>query len=1219
MKKKNIKTWIIWGIVIAVIITCVVLLLTVVNKKEEKPIFEIENSILVKYNGKDETVVIPSNVETIGKIAFKGNNKINTLKFENGSKIKAISTSAFEGCSALSSVQLPNTLETIGDYAFSDCVSLLDFVMPDSVKSVGVGAFDGCAQMSYVYLSQSLEKIGEKAFNSCVALSSIDIPSSVKNIGKEAFLACNSLTKIKVSSSNNNYLVENGILYTKDKSELIIVFDEASAVSEKTIQNDKGELVKVVTCTIDSAVKKICSNAFYKVSDITELVVSNNVTEIENNAFIGCTKLTKVTVPFIGNYIDSLSSFDSIFGTNDTSLLTEVVISQGTVINDKAFSGMQSIKSIELPNTITMVGEHAFSGCAKLSSITNFPTTLKVIGQYMFENCEALPNEFISSILTSTVEQIGEGAFSGCKLIEKIVLPSSVKHIAKGAFLGCTNITDMTIPFVGKGYEVNILDGTILDKFNTTTIFGHIFSKEDNFDQKDVIPSKLANLTITGDYDIVDRAFINCSDLKTISIPATVKKIGVEAFRNCSKIKTFDVPTSLEYIGASGFEGCTALTAFDLLKTQITTLSDNVFSSCVGLKELDITNITTIGKFALFNCKNLVVKISGTNDNYEVVDSILYKKGQTEIIRYPATLRQNEFTIPSTVKVICEGAFQNVSRLSTLIVPETVEEIELNAIVDCTNLESITLPFIGNKAEGELVEGRNTDFGCIFGGEKPEMLYVTITGGKVVDNDAFSNLAYVYSVELGSTFEVIGLSAFENCVYLESIIFDPNAKITTINERAFSKCSSLTSINIPASVTIIGDYAFQDCNQVTSVTLPKGLEELGVGAFKNWSSLTTVNIDDSNENYKLIDNAVFTADLKELIFYVAGNPATEYHIPEGVESMNSYAFSGAHSLTAVTFPESVKSVSAGLFYDCSAIESITLPSGVSEIPYAMFENCKSLVEVKNATGITVIGNRAFTNCAKLLVAPLNDSITEIGQNAFEGCAKITEVKLSEHITQIQKATFKDCKELTKVEFNDNITLIDDSAFENCTKFGNYVLPSKLEKIGQLAFSRTCSDRSLFADIDKIDDNGQPVLDKDGKVEKTPVIVNLVLPASLKEIGFRAFQGASYIDNVIIPEKIVTGDEEFDKQNKVISIAEDGVNCGAATKFYSKAIVVTINEETGDREPVYPENWISFSNMSPEYFGTVKTLDSDSKPVYTDEFSYNYETGELKILIKQTEE
>lgn len=1167
MKKKSKKPLIIWGIIIAVLVAAIVIIISIANKEEETPTFQIEGTTLVKYNGNEENVVIPKEVKTIGKIAFKGKGQIKTISFESGSELTTIGQCAFEGCSSLTSIELPSTVTSIESYAFVDCLSLTKFTMPDNVTHIGASVFESCSELSTIELSDSLETIGERAFAECRALDIIYIPSEVKAIGPNAFYNCVNLLVLEVASDNEYYLSKDNVLYTKDEKELIV-----------SVETGNSKII------IPSTVEKIHQNAFFNAEKVKEIIVHDGVKEIETNAFSGCVNIEKVTVPFIGSSVEDNGIFVSIFNSQELKTLKQITITKETKVADKAFQRLASVEQLTLAPGTDSIGEYAFAGCAAISSINNFPTTLREIGRYTFRGCTKLSNEFVASHLTDSVEIIYEGAYADCVALTNVVVPQSVKHLDKGVFSGCTALKEITLPFVGMGYELDELTNQVSNEFNESTLFGYIFTTNTITDNTDIVPSSLESVTITSDYDIIDKAFINCSNLTTVNLPTTVKNIGVESFRNCKELVNFPVPTSLENIGASAFEQCEKLKQF-ALPASVTELSESVFSSCKALEELDITYVTYIGKLALFNCENLAVVISGDNPNYEVVDSVLYSKGQEQLIRYPAKLKNKTFEVPAAVKVICEGAFQKCKSLKEIVINETVEEIELNAFVSCEKLENITLPFIGNLPE--TAENRNSQFKSIFGGLYPENLFVTITGGTVVDNDAFSNVAFVYHVSLGPNFTEIGLSAFENCSILSSIEFDSSSAITKIGSRAFSKCSQLGSLSIPSTVVEIGDFAFADCDQVTSVSFPKGLDKLGVGAFKNWSSLTTVNIDEDNENYQVKDNAVLSKDGKTLLFYIAGSEAKEYTVSSEVQEIYSYAFSGAHSLENVVISDSVTSLSEGLFYNCSSLVTVALPTSAEVIPYSMFENCYSLTTVSNSDGVVVIEGRAFKGCALLTTAPISSKTTEIGENAFEGCAAIKEVVIPSAITEIKKASFKDCTNLEIVTFNDEITVIGDSAFYNCGKLGKYVLPAKLEIIGQYAFANTCTNRTLFGDKTKLDESGNPVLDENGKEVKELCIVTLIIPETVTEIGFRAFYTSLFIDEVYVPATV-----------KVIG--DGGLDISANTSIYSDAITVTKNEETLAREVIFPETWEGFKNIQPSTYGKG-------------EFTFDPATGKITLV------
>ena len=186
MSKKTIKTLIVWGIIIAIVVTAVILLITVVNKKEELPEFQIDGTTLVQYNGKEdgdeENVVIPKEVKMIGKAAFKNNSKIKTVTFEKGSQIEKIAMNAFESCPVLEEIVLPDSIIEIGDNAFLDCVGLIDVTLPSNMISLGKSAFEGCISLLNITFNEGLQIIGDDCFQDCLLLPLVTLPSTLSEI-----------------------------------------------------------------------------------------------------------------------------------------------------------------------------------------------------------------------------------------------------------------------------------------------------------------------------------------------------------------------------------------------------------------------------------------------------------------------------------------------------------------------------------------------------------------------------------------------------------------------------------------------------------------------------------------------------------------------------------------------------------------------------------------------------------------------------------------------------------------------------------------------------------------------------------------------------------------------------------------------------------------------------------------------------------------------------
>ena len=227
--------------------------------------------------------------------------------------------------------------------------------IPSGVTSIGIGAFSGCTSLAKITIPNSVTSIGSMAFLNCSSLASITIPDSVTSIGYSAFGACSSLASISVSEKNENYSSVGGILFNKNKTELIR-YPAAKTISEYSMPD---------------SVTSIGDSAFDDCTSLSSITIPNSVTSIGSRAFFNCTSLASITIP------DSVTS-----------------------IGDSAFDGCSSLSSITIPNSVTSIGDMAFRGCTSLASIT-IPDSVTSIGGRTFEGCTSLANIYY----TGTEEQ----------------------------------------------------------------------------------------------------------------------------------------------------------------------------------------------------------------------------------------------------------------------------------------------------------------------------------------------------------------------------------------------------------------------------------------------------------------------------------------------------------------------------------------------------------------------------------------------------------------------------------------------------------------------------------------------------------------------------------------------------------------------------------------------------------------------------------------------
>ena len=476
------------------------------------------------------SVTIPSSVTSIGKWAFKGCVGLTSVTIP--SSVTSIDDSAFSGCSGLKSFEvdsenstycsingvlcskdgrtlirnvigngtIPSSVTCIGERAFSGCSNLTSVTIPSSVTIIGEQAFSGCSGLTSVSIPSSVTSIGFVAFEDCSGLTSVTIPSSVTNIMCGAFAGCSGLTSFVVDPENSIYGSINGLLCSKDGSNLIQGVNGevqiptcVTNISEWAFDGYKG-LASVI---IPSSVRNIGDWAFDHCSGLTLVKIMPGAQRIGSNAFSACTNLTSVTIPSGVMHIGELA-FKGCSSLTNVAILSSVMnigrwafvetpfydnMPEGLVIFEGGLLYMYKGKCpsvIKIPANVLGICESAFDNRRALESIdvdrdnpnygavdgllynksktclircpvgkrggVTIPAGVTCVGKGAFDACSGLA----SVVIPSSVTNIGRSAFSRCKELASLTIPSCVTNVHSSAFSGCTKLKMVNVVKDGK-------------------------------------------------------------------------------------------------------------------------------------------------------------------------------------------------------------------------------------------------------------------------------------------------------------------------------------------------------------------------------------------------------------------------------------------------------------------------------------------------------------------------------------------------------------------------------------------------------------------------------------------------------------------------------------------------------------------------------------------------------------------------------------------------
>ena len=658
------------------------------------------NPILYLNGNMVTDLVIPDSVTSIGEYAFIGYEKLASVKISDS--VTSIGDYAFYGCSNLTSVVIPESVTSIGDYAFYGCSNLTSVVIPESVTSIGNSAFYECDNLTTLYYNA--KKCEGFSFISAKGLKNLVIGDSVTYIPFNAFRGCTNLNILYFNAVNCERCGEDPFPH---------------------------ELKKII---IGDKVTKIPDCAFRR-CDLTEINIPNSVTSIGVSAFYYCTNLKSIK---LGNSL----SFIGKWAFSYTPVSEVVIPGSVKLIEDYAFSNCQKIKSITIegsPEMLYLAGNPWSSEIEILNlnrQLYDGEIDIEGFGTYTCTPSFAGFTGLTSVNFGENVTNITDKMFSGCTALRSVTIPSNISKIGEGAFSGCSNLKSINIEDCNDAILINSKtngsgEGSTFAGAPLETLY---LGRNVEYSGSELSPFKnkthLTTLTIGNKTTAInDYLFYGCTNIAMLAVPSSVKTIGEYSFYDCNQSRALTISKSVESIGKYAFYNCQNLRSLTI-PGSVVSIGDYAFRSCSNITSIRIGDkVETIGDYAFLDCYSAETITLGKSVKNIGVNAFYNCQSWSSI------------EIPNSVESIGNDAFALCINAKEINIGNGVEKIGLRSFTDCENLTKLTI----GKSVKEI--GDMAFFNC----DKLSQVYVAAQTPPAANETVFSDYSATLYVPNGKT------------------------------------------------------------------------------------------------------------------------------------------------------------------------------------------------------------------------------------------------------------------------------------------------------------------------------------------------------------------------------------------------------------------------------------------------------------------------------------
>ena len=1028
-----------------------------------------------------KNITIPDSLTSLGIGAFENCYGLEFVKLHSNINDNFIPGQCFEYCSNLRSINIPDGIKLISNFAFYQCCLLNSITIPSSVSNLASGAFENCYGLKNVVclMTQNIDSYSSTGCQVSHLELNPEASEDVQNKFKTMFGYSEEGTQIIEYDSNTIDLTGN---YTKD---IILRPKQGSTFSgEFKINYGSGNAKqRLIDVEIASGFITIYYQVFYKCWCLQSVKIPNTITEIQNESFKYCYNLNSINIP------------------NST-----------VRILNNAFEKCKSLKKIIIPNSVTSIGSYAFIDCDNLKDII-IDGDISRFGAGTFQNLHQLQQINIPTSLT----EIASDCFSGCYNLESIEIPKSLTSINDNSFNYCYNLNNLTIDYNSP------IKSQLLEQISPTNIteilyysgVDPIIDISENYKNKLILkpdPVNKPSGKLTKTYNILSKLLIE------IEIDG-VNELEDELFKNCHKLSKLKISNSVNKIGVDCFSGCYVLKDVECLMTVNNGSYSETGTSAQKLVLNHDSNIkdNLADMFGNFFYSEVVYYSNSTIEFTETYDHnvILRPKPNTTFTGTMNITYTNESIKNKLVEVeVAEGInglggnlFQDCVKLSEVSLPKTLLTIESACFAHCYKLENIIIP--------------------------NSVTFMEFT--------VFVDCYHLKHIELSDSMTSIGNNTFGNCYNLQSINIP--SSVSVIEDEAFSYCHSMSSITIPSSITNIGTNAFEECQGIKNVDCSiiqnSGSYDSCSGCAShiifgpNCSDDVKNNIKSmfgySNEGVKTIyygSNSIVLIDTYDQDIILKPMPGLGFsgtfnitkggnilkrlidvEIGEGFENISYSVFKNCYCLTSVKLPESLTSIENETFSNCYALKNVNIPNSVSNIGAFTFHNCNVLEKLNIPSSMSNINGIIRYSGENITSLTIPSSITRIETDEFANFYNLNNLYY-EHNSPLKSDFITKYNSINLFEYislNSENPTIDVSDI-----YGNDVIIYSNNSTGKLTKTGSpdnLSNRLIKADLDGISEIGDNVF------ENYHSLTELNISSTITKLGTDAFKNCVGLDKV----------------------------------------------------------------------------------------------------------